>query len=75
MTIIMNRWTLKKFLYSCTILTTILLAVGKKSSFQDQVISVDTIIRRCLKKTIIIATWTRLRSSLPNPDVLDKTSR
>ena len=75
MTIIMNRWTLKKFLYSCTTPTTILLAVRKKNSSQDQVIPVDTIMRRGLKKMIIITTWTRLRSSLVNLDVLVKTSK
>ena len=75
MTIIMNRWTLKKFLSSCTTPTTILLDVRKKNSSQDQVIPVDTIIRRGSKKMIIIATWTRLRSSLLNLDVLVKTSR
>ena len=75
MTIIMNQWTLKKCLFSCTTPTTILLDVRKKNSSQDQVIPVDTIIRRGLKKMIIIATWTRLRSSHLNPDVFVKTSR
>ena len=75
LTIIMNQWTLKKCLFSCTTPTTILLDVRKKNSSQDQVIPVDTIIRRGLKKMIIIATWTRLRSSPLNLDTLVKTSR
>ena len=75
MTIIMNRWTLKKFQYSCTTPATTLRAVRKKNRSQDQVIPVDTIIRRYIKKMIIIETWTRLHSSLPNPEMLGKTSR
>ena len=75
MTIIMNRWTLKKFLCRCTTPTTILLAVRKRSNSQDQVIPVDTIIRNLIKKMIIIVIWTRLRNSLPNPDVFVKTSK
>ena len=75
LTIIMNQWTLKKCLFSCTTPTTILLDVRKKNSFQDQVIPVDTIIRKGIKEMIIIATWTRLRSSPLNLDALVKTSR
>ena len=75
LTIIMNQWTWRKFRCSCTTPTTILLDVRKKNSSQDQVIPVDTIIRRGLKKMIIIATWTRLRSSPLNLDALVKTSR
>ena len=75
LTIIMNQWTLKKCLFSCTTPTTILLDVRKKNSSQDQVIPVDMIIRKDIKKMIIIATWTRLRSSPLNLDALVKTSR
>ena len=75
LTIIMNQWTLKKCLFSCTTPTTILLDVRKKNSSQDQVIPVDKIIRKGLMKMIIIATWTRPRSSPLNLDALVKTSR
>ena len=75
LTIIMNQWTLKKCLFSCTTPTTILLDVRKKNSSQDQVIPVDMIIRKDIKEMIIIATWTRLRSSPLNLDALVKTSR
>ena len=75
LTIIMNKWTLKKCLFSCTTPTTILLDVRKKNSSQDQVIPVDKIIKKGLMKMIIIATWTRPRSSLLNLDALVKTSR
>ena len=56
MTITMNRWTLKKFVYSCTTPTTILLAEMKKNNFKDQIFPVDTIIRNRVKKMIIITT-------------------
>ena len=74
-TIIMNQWTWRKFLCSCTTPTTIPRGMKNANSCQDQNIPVNKIIKDFQEMTITIKNQMRHLSSLLNQDKFVRMSR